>query len=92
MRADRAAQEEFLRKVTRLYRAVSGAVHTADDVETRLKTIREALRETPAAEKQLEAAADALEQRESGDSARAERRCGDWRSEMSRCRRRSTTG
>jgi hypothetical protein len=49
--------------VTRLYRAVSGAQHTSDDVESRLKEIREALRETPAAEKQLGAAADGLEQR-----------------------------
>ena len=32
-----------------------GALHTAEDVESRLKTIREALRETPAGEKQLEA-------------------------------------
>ena len=56
--ADRAAQEEFLRKVTRLYRAVSGALHTAEDVQSRLKAIREALRETPAAEKQLGAVAD----------------------------------
>ncbi|HEY3620280.1 MAG TPA: glycosyl hydrolase, partial [Candidatus Sulfotelmatobacter sp.] len=61
--ADRAAQEEFLRKVTRLYRAVSGALHTSDEIESRLKEIREALRETPAAEKQLGAAADGLEQR-----------------------------
>ncbi|MGA7893556.1 MAG: glycosyl hydrolase, partial [Candidatus Sulfotelmatobacter sp.] len=60
--ADRAALEEFQRKVARLYRAVSGAMHTADDVEVRLKSIREALRETPAAEKQLDAAADSIEQ------------------------------
>ncbi len=33
--ADRAAQEQFLRKVARLYRAVSGALHTAEDVEAR---------------------------------------------------------
>jgi uncharacterized protein YukE len=58
--ADRAAQEEFQRKVARLYRAVSGAVHTADDVETRLKSIREALRETPAAEKLLGGAGDSF--------------------------------
>jgi hypothetical protein len=57
---DRAAQEEFLRKVARLYRAVSGALHTADEVEARLKANRGALRETPAAEK-LNAAADAIE-------------------------------
>ena len=59
--AERAAQGEFQRKVVRLYRAVSGAVHTAEDVEARLKAIRAALRETPAAEKQLSVAADAIE-------------------------------
>src|SRR3982074_99229 len=50
---DRAAQQEFHRRVARLFRAVSGAVHTAEDVEARLKSIREALREAPAGEKQL---------------------------------------
>ncbi len=62
--SDRAAQEEFLRKTARLYRAVSGALHTADDVQSRLKTIREALHEAPAAEKQLGATADSIEQRD----------------------------
>jgi photosystem II stability/assembly factor-like uncharacterized protein len=61
--ADRAAQEEFQRKVARLYRAVSGAVHTGEDVEARLKAIRDALREAPAAERQLGAVADSIEQR-----------------------------
>jgi hypothetical protein len=61
--ANRGAQEQFLRKVTRLYRAVSGTLHTSEDVESRLKGIREALRETPAAEKQLGSVADVLEQR-----------------------------
>jgi len=61
--SDRAAQEEFQRKVARIYRAVSGAVHTAEDVETRLKDIRAALREAPAEEKQLSAAADSIEQK-----------------------------
>jgi photosystem II stability/assembly factor-like uncharacterized protein len=60
---DRRAQEEFLRKVSRLYRAVSGVQHTADDVESRLKQIRDALRYTPAAEKQLSPVADSIEQR-----------------------------
>lgn len=60
---DRAAQAEFHRKVSRLYRAVSGALHTAEDVESRLKKIREALHEAPAAEKQLGPVADALVQR-----------------------------
>jgi uncharacterized protein YukE len=62
--ADREAQEEFQRKVARLYRAVSGAMHTADDVESRMKQIRAALRETPAVEKQLGATADSIEQRD----------------------------
>lgn len=62
--ADRAAQEEFLRKTARLYRAVNGALHTAEDVESRLKTIREALREVPAVEKQLGAVADSIERRD----------------------------
>jgi photosystem II stability/assembly factor-like uncharacterized protein len=61
--ADRAAQEEFHRKVSRLFRAVSGALHTSEEVEARLKSIRDALRETPSAEKQLDAVADAIEQR-----------------------------
>jgi photosystem II stability/assembly factor-like uncharacterized protein len=62
--ADRTAQEEFQRKVARLYRAVSGALLTAEDVETRLKSMRGALRETPAAEKELSAAADSIEKRD----------------------------
>ena len=62
--ADRAAQEEFQRKVARSVSGGFGALHTAEDVEARLKAIRAALRETPAAEKQLGAAADAIEQRD----------------------------
>ena len=58
---DLAAREEFHRKVARLYRAVSGAMHTADEVEDRMKSMREALKDTPAAEKQLEAEADRIE-------------------------------
>ena len=61
--ADRTAQEEFLRKTARLYRAVSGAVQTSQDVESRMKKIHEALRETPAVEKQLGTVADGIEQR-----------------------------
>jgi photosystem II stability/assembly factor-like uncharacterized protein len=60
---DRAAQEEFQRKVTRLYRALSGAIHTAEDVQSRMKDIRKALQEAPAAEKQLGEVADSIEQR-----------------------------
>jgi len=62
--ADREAQQEFLRKVARLYRAVYGAVRTAEDVQSRLKTIREALQQTPAADKQLAGSADSIEQRD----------------------------
>ena len=62
--ADRAAQEEFLRKVSRLYRAVYGATHTADDAQERLKQVRAALRETPEVDRQLGAVADSLEQRD----------------------------
>jgi len=61
--ADRAAQEEFLRKVSRLYRALYGATRTAEDAQERLKQIREALREAPAVDKQLGGVADSLEQR-----------------------------
>ncbi len=64
--ADRAAQEEFQRKVARLYRAVSGALHTSDEVEAQLKAIRGALRETPAVEKQLGVVADLIEQTNRG--------------------------
>jgi photosystem II stability/assembly factor-like uncharacterized protein len=62
-REDREAQEEFQRKVARLYRAVSGAIHTGEDLETRLKAIRTALHEAPTIEKELGATADTLEQR-----------------------------
>jgi photosystem II stability/assembly factor-like uncharacterized protein len=62
--ADRTAQEEFLKGVARLYRAVYGATHTAEDVQDRLKQIREALRQTPGAEKQLGAVADSIQQQD----------------------------
>ena len=61
--ADREAQAEFQRKVARLYRAVSGAIHTGEDLEARLKAIRTALHEAPAIEKELGVTADTLEQR-----------------------------
>jgi hypothetical protein len=62
--ADRTAQEELMRKVARLYRAVYGAQQTGENVQSRLKTIREALRQTPAADKELGAVADGLEKRD----------------------------
>lgn len=58
---DRAAQEEFHRKVARLYRAVSGAINATKDLDIQLKAIRKALQETPVAERQLGTAADAIE-------------------------------
>jgi len=61
--SDRLAQEEFQRKVVRLYRAVAGAVHASEDVEAHLKAIRAALREAPAGERQLSTAADSIEQK-----------------------------
>ena len=59
-----AAREEFLQKVGRLYRAEYGAIKTAEDVQSRMKTIREALRETPSVDQQLGSVADAVLQRD----------------------------
>lgn len=58
--ADRAAQEEFNRKVARLYRAVAGAINSAKDVQSKLKAIHKALEDTPGAES-MTAQADAIE-------------------------------
>ncbi len=58
---DRAAQREFLQRVARLYRAVSGAVERADELQARLKEIRRALHEAPTAEAQLGPLADTIE-------------------------------
>jgi hypothetical protein len=60
--ADRAALEEFQRKVAALYRAVSGAINSANEVQSRLKAIRKALQDTPSAQP-LMASADAIEKR-----------------------------
>jgi hypothetical protein len=46
--ADRADLAAFQQKVTRLYRAVSGSLRTADELKNRVKMIRRALAETPA--------------------------------------------
>lgn len=58
--ADHAAQEEFNRRVARLYRAVAGAISAGNEVESRLKAIRKALQDTPAAGP-LSAQADSIE-------------------------------
>ncbi|MGH9494967.1 MAG: glycosyl hydrolase, partial [Candidatus Sulfotelmatobacter sp.] len=61
--SDRMVQEEFQRKVARLYRAVYGALRTSENVEARMKMIRQALMQTPTVEKQLGTVADGIEQR-----------------------------
>jgi len=77
--ADRAVQEEFNRKVAKLYRAVAGAVKSADEVQTQLKAIRKALQDTPS-DGALVAQADNIERKGNeilralrGDVALAER-------------------
>jgi photosystem II stability/assembly factor-like uncharacterized protein len=61
--ADRTAQAEFHRRVASLYRAVSGAINSANEVQTRLKAIRKALQDTPRTEPLMEAA-DSIEKRD----------------------------
>jgi photosystem II stability/assembly factor-like uncharacterized protein len=61
--ADRTAQEEFHRRVASLYRAVSGAINSANEVQTRLKAIRKALQDAPRTEPLMEAA-DSIEKRD----------------------------
>ena len=58
---DFAAQREFMKKTARLYRAVNGALNSANDLSTRMKSVRAALHEVPAAEGQLGPEADAIE-------------------------------
>jgi hypothetical protein len=60
--ADRKAREEFHRKVAGLYRAVSGSINAASDLQSRLKAAHKALEDTPAAEALL-AQADSIEKR-----------------------------
>jgi photosystem II stability/assembly factor-like uncharacterized protein len=59
------AQREFMKKTAHLYRAVNGALNTANDLQTKLKTLRAALHEIPSAEVKLGTEADALEKRNS---------------------------
>jgi hypothetical protein len=58
---DFAAQREFMKKTAHLYRAVNGALNSANDLTARMKSIRSALHEAPAAEVQLGPEADAIE-------------------------------
>jgi photosystem II stability/assembly factor-like uncharacterized protein len=60
---ERKALFEFQEKVTRLQRAVSGALEAANALTGRLEQIRRALDQTPAAEARWKSDARALEQR-----------------------------
>jgi len=59
---DRAALEQFQQKVAHLDRALTGAIHTGDDVEKRLTAIHQSLRDTPGDTSQLVTRADDIEE------------------------------
>jgi photosystem II stability/assembly factor-like uncharacterized protein len=59
---DRTAREEFNLKVAKLYRAVSGSINAANDLNGRLSAIERALHETPAVDQQLGPVAESLMQ------------------------------
>jgi photosystem II stability/assembly factor-like uncharacterized protein len=58
---DRQALLQFQQRVSRLFRAVSGAVKTSDDLRNRVKQIKRALNETPGADRGLTNRADDIE-------------------------------
>lgn len=58
---DRQALLQFQQRVSRLYRAVNGAVRTSDETRARLKQVKRALNETPGADRGLTNRADDLE-------------------------------
>ena len=58
---DFSAQRDFMKKTAYLFRSVNGALNTANDLQTKLKTLRAALHEVPAAEEKLSPEADAIE-------------------------------
>ena len=62
---DSTAQREFMKRTARLYRAVNGALGSANDLTARMKSIRSALHEVPALETQLGPEADAIEKQNS---------------------------
>jgi len=79
--ADRAEVLAFRKKVARLNRAVQGALRAADEAETRIAHIRQAILDTPAADLALIAQLDAVEKRLKdillklrGDRTRSKRR------------------
>ncbi len=59
---DRVILTQFQQKVTKLYRAVSGSMRAADEMQTRVRAIKRALQETPAADPAYADATDRLEQ------------------------------
>lgn len=67
--ADRTAQSDFNRKVSRLYRAVAGAISSANELQEHMKAIRKALQDTPNSDALL-AQADSIE-RQNNDILRA---------------------
>jgi hypothetical protein len=60
---DRAAVLAFRNKVARLDRAVQGALRAADEAQTRIAHVRQAVLDTPAVDLELLAEVDGLEQR-----------------------------
>ena len=60
---DRAALLAFQQKVARLQNAFQGTMQTANDINTRIATIKRAMQETPGADENLRKAADAVDKR-----------------------------
>ncbi|HET9743996.1 MAG TPA: glycosyl hydrolase [Terriglobales bacterium] len=60
---DRATREQFLRKLASLDRALTGAIHTGNDVDHRLTAIHQSLHDTPGNMSALQQRADDLQKR-----------------------------
>ena len=60
---ERAALEQFQQKVTHLDRALTGAIQTGNDVEKRLTSIQQSLRDTPGDMTALVSRADDIQNR-----------------------------
>ena len=61
--ADRAALVEFQKKVSRLQRALTGALENANSARTRIGLMKRAIQETPAADPKLNDDATAIDRR-----------------------------
>ncbi len=59
---DSVAIAAFQQKATKLYKAVSGTLRAADELNTRIQAIKRALQEVPAADPMLGQTADKIEQ------------------------------